>query len=473
MVFRCDHNYGKVRNNINTPIADFVRTYSESGTVRAHMPGHKGLAVDGFGNFPPSCVNRYDITEIAGADSLFEAEGIISESEKNASELFGTYRTYYSAGGSTLCIQAMLALALKNRPHGQRPVIAAGRNCHRSFINACIMLDAEIKWIFPRYAEGTIVSGEITADDVERVLSQGEAEGRPVQCVYLTTPDYLGHITPLGDISRVCHRHGAYLAADNAHGAYLAFEGGGHYHPIRQGADICCDSAHKTLPVLTGGAYLHIGSSGIEAYEGEAKEYMAMFGSTSPSYLILQSLDICNAYISEHIEEDIRRVSRAVSEAKKRLSAYWDIERSEPCRITVYALTAGLTGYELAECLRDGGIECEYADITHTVLMFSPMTSDEDVERVVSVMESIRQPKILIHPPSEEFVPPEVRMTVREAAFSPSETIDIDHAAGRICSRAYSCCPPGIAVVAGGEVFNESSIKILKNYSIFKVNVVK
>lgn len=256
---------------MNTPIYDFVHKYAQSGTVRAHMPGHKGV-VRGDGI---SAVYPYDITEIKGADALFEADGIIAQSEKNAATLFGTDGTFYSAGGSTLCIQAMLAAVCR---HGDR--ICAARNSHKALLNSCILLGLDVDWIYPEFRDGSVIGGSITAAGVENVLKKSQSPA----CVYITSPDYLGNIADIKGIAQVCRRYDVPLLVDNAHGAHLAFLDE-NIHPIALGADMCCDSAHKTLPVLTGGAYLHTASS---KYTDRIKECMSLFGSSSPSYLILQ-----------------------------------------------------------------------------------------------------------------------------------------------------------------------------------------
>jgi len=356
---------------MDTPIYDFVKAYAQSDTIRAHMPGHKGRAAD---NSVFAALNPYDITEIHGADSLFEASGIIAKSEENAARLFGTKKTVYSAGGSTLCIQTMLALSAP-----PRSTVVAARNCHRAFLSACIFLDLDVEWIYPVYESGSLVSGNITGEMVELTVSRAKARRKNVSCVYITSPDYLGKAQNIPEIAEVCHRNNLRLLTDNAHGAYLAFAQDRNYpHPIACGADICCDSAHKTLPVLTGGAYLHFAKA---EYADNVKETMSLFGSTSPSYLILQSLDLCNRYISEKIKGDISAVISALDETKKRLSKVWSIENTEPAKLTIFAADSGRTGIALAHQLRNEGIECEYADSTHTVLMFSSLSSAEDISR--------------------------------------------------------------------------------------------
>ncbi len=433
-------------------IKDFTDSYATSEIIRAHMPGHKGHN---------GC--EYDITEITGADSLFEADGIIAESERATADIFGSYKTLYSAGGSTLCIQTMLTLCVK--ASGCKKIVAA-RNCHRAFINTCALLDLEVEWIYPEY-ESSIVSGRITAQAVRNALEKaGEAA-----CVYITSPDYLGKMAPLDQISAVCREKGVFLAVDNAHGAYLRFVD--NAHPLAHGADICCDSAHKTLPVLTGGAYLHINNPSPEIYEGCAKETMSMYGSSSPSYLILRSLDCCVDYMRESAAADFTRMKEQVRSIKEELSPFWRFEGDEWGKLTVYTPPAGMHGYELAERLRERDIECEYADNTHCVLMVTGLY-EEELEKIRQAFKTIPQPRIMIRPDNYSgFIPLERAMSIREASFAPCEKIPADNAAGRICANTVTCCPPGIAAVVSGEKINEDMIKILKNYSIFDVNVVK
>ena len=276
---------------MHTPICDFVSRYCEEKALRLHMPGHKGNGVLG--------VEPYDITEISGADSLYEASGIIHESERNAAELFGTAATFYSAEGSSLCIRAMLLLALldaKQKGRGQK--IVAGRNAHKTFVTVAGLLDLDVTWLAPAKGESYLACS-VDMEQLEKYL----VEESPA-AVYLTNPDYLGNLIDIREISHLCRKYDVLLLVDNAHGAYLKFLPESK-HPIDRGADLCCDSAHKTLPVLTGGAYLHVAKNTSDMFVKRAKDAMALFGSTSPSYLIMQSLDQANKYISEGYSEKL------------------------------------------------------------------------------------------------------------------------------------------------------------------------
>ena len=259
-----------------TPIVDFVRRYAQSGTSRLHMPGHKGQSLLGF--------EPWDITEIKGADELYGADGIIAQSEANATRLFGTVHTYYSTEGSSQCIRAMLCLALQAAPAaGQRPVLLAARNAHKALLYAAALLDFDIQWLWPAPQDaGALCSCPVSAAKLTGALQGLAQQGKRPFGVYITSPDYLGGVQDIAALAEVCKDFGVPLLVDNAHGAYLRFLPQGGQHPIALGAAMCCDSGHKTLPVVTGGAYLHLGKNAPIQDEAAVRNALALFGSTSP-----------------------------------------------------------------------------------------------------------------------------------------------------------------------------------------------
>ena len=276
---------------MKTPIADFCREYSQLNITRLHMPGHKGQGMLG--------VEALDLTEVKGADSLYEADGIIAESEANASQLFGSRRTFYSAGGSSQSIRAMCLLACQHwsaKTEGTL-LFLAGRNAHKSFVQAAQLIGFDVVWMASE-EDYSLCRCAISPDGLEMQLERVMSEGRRVAAVFVTSPDYLGNVLDIQGLAEVAHRYGTLLLVDNAHGAYLKFLKEDR-HPMTLGADACADSAHKTLPVLTGGGYLHIGAGAPEGFEDSARDAMCLFGSTSPSYLILQSLDLANDWLEK------------------------------------------------------------------------------------------------------------------------------------------------------------------------------
>ncbi|MBR6967873.1 MAG: aminotransferase class V-fold PLP-dependent enzyme [Ruminococcus sp.] len=442
---------------METPIYDFLESYASSGILRAHMPGHKGRALYGL----PGQLFRLDITEIKGADSLFEADGIIARSERNTARLYGSAASAFSAGGSTLCIQAMLALM---KQEGRR--VIAVRNVHRAFLNAAALLDLDVQWILPQYSGG-ILTGELRLTDVEAALASG---GEPA-CVYVTSPDYTGRMADIAALSELCCRYGARLLVDNAHGAHLAFLEE-NMHPIALGADMCCDSAHKMLPALTGAAVLHTSR---EEYAPKLKQAMSLFGSTSPSYLVMASIDLCNRYIAERIRSDISVLLPVLRSLREELSSELVFAQGDPFHITVMAAESGFDGRELAELLRVNGVECEYADSELLVLLMSPHMTAEDVAglraALLSAVSGASRSKR--SRPAFEMKLPTMACAIREAAFAPAEEIDVEKSEGRICASVKVPCPPAVPIAVSGEIIDRSCVEMFRAYGIKTVLVVR
>lgn len=442
---------------MDTPIFDFVQNYIKSNTARLHMPGHKGVSFLGC--------EQFDITEIKGADELYAPTGIIRQSEENASRLFDTSKTVYSAGGSSQSINAMLYLAYLRADKSHRPFVLAGRNAHKSFIYALAKLDADVEWIYPQNTD-SICSCIINGEMVENKLKS--LENKPF-AVYITSPDYLGGMSNIDSIAKVCKNYNIPLLVDNAHGSYLKFYKR-DLHPINLGADMCCDSAHKTLPVLTGGGYLHIAQNDKYGFSQNIINAMAIFGSTSPSYLILQSLDLCNRYIDEKIRKDIEKCAEKVAELRYSINLKgFGIVSCEPLKITVDLRGFG---FDFAEYFRKYGIEFEYADDDFVVFMFSPQNTDDDFEKIKSAFEKLNTERTK-EIQNIEFEVAEKVMTIREAIFSESEEISVKNAVGRVCASPTVSCPPAIPIAVSGEKITENHVQLFKKYNIDKILVVK
>ncbi len=429
---------------MNTPIFDFVNNYANSNIERLHMPAHKGKKLLGFEGF--------DITEIKGADSLYEASGIIKASEENASLLFGC-PTFYSTEGSSLCIRAMLYLAKKK---GVKRILA-GRNAHKTFINTCALLDLDVEWLY---------SESYLSLDMDLISLEKSFINDKPDALFITSPDYLGTVSDIKSISQLCKKYSVLLLVDCAHGAYLKFLPESLY-PTDLGADMCCSSAHKTLPCLTGGAYLHVKHTDLAK---DAKDALALFGSTSPSYLTLSSLDKVNEYIFNGYKQKLKDYIEKVENLKKKLRAngFTPFE-DEALKITICAKAYGYTGEELGDILRKNSIEPEFCDNDFTVLMLS---IDSNLKKIKTALLSIK-PKtpITVFPPVLKKC--EKVLSFKEALFSQAEEIDVLDSLGRVISSVTVGCPPAVPVIVCGEKINENTIKCFEYYKIRKCKVVK
>lgn len=443
---------------MNTPLSDFLEKYEKDEFVRAHMPGHKGKGE----------IEKYDITEVEGADVLYSAKGVILESEENASALFGSKKTLYSAEGSSLSIRAMLYLTkLYALSQNKRCKILAGRNAHKVFITASALLDIDVSWVFSDESRGLTVC-KITPKSLEKALL--ECEEKPV-AVYITSPDYLGNITDIKGLSEVCKRHGVLLLVDNAHGAYLRFLPES-LHPMDLGADLCCDSAHKTLPALTGAAYLHIGKNAPPLFCENAQKAMSLFSSTSPSYLILRSLDRVNGYISEGFEKRLLEFSEKIRKLKDTLiEKGFELCGDEPLKITAYAKAYGYTGEEIANELLKNGISCEFSDMDYVCLMLTPSNTEKEILKIEKAFLQIeRKTPIKEKPPIMN--KPKKYCSPKEAAFSLFQRLPLEQCEGRVLANVTVSCPPAVPVLVSGEVIDKDAIKVMRYYGLQYADVI-
>ena len=399
-----------------------------------------------------------DLTEIAGT------EGLIARCEARTTALFGSARTLWTTEGSSHAVRAMVWLAAV-RYRARRPGtprIAAARNVHKSFLYACALAGADPVWIWPD-APGDRCACPVSPASLARTL---DAMSDPPAAAYVTSPDYLGGTQDLAGLAEVCHARGVPLLVDGAHGAYLRFLDPSR-HPLDLGADLVCDSAHKTLPVLTGGAYLHIGRGAPVSFLGWARGALDLTGSTSPSWLTLASLDLCDLYLSDGYRERLAGTVRELDALRERLRGQgWTIEESDPLRIVIRG-----DGTALADRLRQGGIEAEHADRDHLVLMPGPENSGEDRERLAAVLGRWDGP-----PPTPPVLPSargEIVLSLRDALSAPRETVPVEEAVGRICAAPTVSCPPAVPVVMPGERIGPEAVELSRYYGVGTMDVVR
>ena len=426
------------------PLENALNEYIGKDLSRFHMPGHKGAE-----NFPEYF--KFDITEVEGADSLFESSEAIFETEKRFAKIYKSGASLLSAGGSTLCIQAMLATALNP---GDKLIIA--RNCHASAVNTIALLDLEPVWINPRDLKGA-----------EAAFS----ENPEAKAVYLTSPDYFGVMSDIEAFAKLAHEHGAKLIVDNAHGAHLHFMPT-EMHPIALGADMCADSLHKSLPVLTGGALLHLKDG---ALRETAKQKMRLFGSTSPSYLIMLSADKCAEYLETKAKYDFAMLNGKVANLRYKAFEHGLAPKTrnvEPARLVLSVKSTEMTGREFGRKLREHGIEPEYVNDEWAVLMASPFNTEKEFERVAKFIEETFGNGFSAFEEKLSKMP-EKAMSVRNAVFAETEEIETEKAVGRIAARLNLPCPPCSALAVPGEIIDEKIAGLLKKYGIGKINVVK
>lgn len=417
------------------PICAAMEKYNANTVRRFHMPGHGGKIRDGF----LSEVSAFDVTELPETDNLAAPEGAIKESEEIAAEKFKSAATLFSCGGATLCIQAAIYAALKLKPHGR---VFCHRRVHKSVINAFTLLDVTPKWT-------TDFEGDFSACDI----------------LVFTWADYYGNIAPYEKIEAIARKYGVLTVADNAHGSHLAFTDDGIFHPTRHGIDFCVDSLHKTLPVLTGGACLNLSNA---AWYGLCREGMTLFGSTSPNYLIMASIEGALAGVSG---KDFERTRHAVENLEKKFPNFFRHACDERHRDPLRILLRCENPRELYEYLYEKGIKCEFWDKSGVILI-PPYGADEKYfEPLEAALAKYDCGNAEAFEEAEYKIPIR-KKSMREAMFMPRETVDISVAEGKISAREYSLYPPGIPIIVAGEVFDSQIISCLKD-GFNKIQIIK
>ena len=350
-------------------LCDIVGQYAEKSPVRFHMPGHKGKAENLNGlSF------RHDVTELFFTDNLLcpsEKTNLIYGLEKRISECFFPNADIYSlisCSGATLCVQtAVLAMKNLNPKKGGGEHIICDRASHVSFANAAALLGIKPLWIYPE------------EDFAEKIGCFAKIQN--VAGVFVTSPNYFGEMKDIEKISKECKKCSLPLAVDNSHGAHLAFHSGGILHPANLGADLSIDSVHKTLPALTGAALLH--ASGTFDKESILRPAMRMFASTSPSYLILQSIERMVDFLEASGTKEHERLLCDICLFKEKAAglgfAFGGGEFLDPYRIV---LGCGGSGEKLYRFLAEKNIFCEFFDDDDVVILASVSNGPDDFEKL-------------------------------------------------------------------------------------------
>lgn len=429
----------------------------ESDTLPMHMPGHKRR--DDGGALPYSL----DITEIAGFDDLHHRTGILRELSDKAAKLRGASSAFPLVNGSTCGILASV-YALTKR--GDTVIIA--RNCHKSVYHACEIRNLNVKYIYPPVSDdGVFLS--VTPEDVETALG----ESPQAKAVVITSPTYEGIISDIERIAQIVHSHGAKLLVDAAHGAHLGYSEFFPQSAVSLGADISIESLHKTLTSLTQSAMLYA-NSGIDA---EKIEYaLDIFETSSPSYILLASIDKCLDIIEKDGARLFGEYSENLNAFYKSTSGLKHLEildftnengafDSDKGRLVISCKNTDITGFALAEKLRENyHIEAEAAAPSYVICMTSICDTGRNLMKLAialteidsSLSASDNADNVISYPR------PEIEMSLCEASGRCGERIPLSAAAGRISAEYLWAYPPGIPIIAPGEIITAKIIDYIK-----------
>ncbi len=449
----------KNKNLINNSVLVKKLAEEESKeTIRFHMPGHKGTDL-------PFLNTKTDFTEYRDTDDLYNPQSAIFQAEKAAAKAFGAKYTLFSAGGATLALQACILYA-KFLCEKTGKKIYVDRMCHKSVFNALMLCGLEPTWFYP---EDEYLLDRITKD---------------LPCfLIITSIDYYGRFRLSPELVKQCKEINCIVACDNSHGTHLAFYGNGVQHPLRLQAGLCIDSAHKTTPCITGGAFLHV-SRETNIDPELLRSYMSVFGSTSPSYLIMQSLDYSRAYMETYGTKRLDEIKEWIQNIRELclsigISVY-SATTNDIFRLCLCVENCPYDGWQLYDFLYSKKIVCEMADKHHVVLITSVCDNQKMYHKLKDALLLFYKKHgdsgkkgYEIHKTSTPTGLPERAITPFSAFFSENtENICLEESNGRISSKIYAPYPPGIPVITPGEVFDKNIIDRLTGY--FKtVEVIK
>ena len=439
----------------NAPLFHALQLLATGDSARFHMPGHKGEPL--FNTYAE--IFAIDFTETYGTGNLYLGDGPIRDAEVAAALYFGASDCFFLTGGSTQGIMSMLAAAV-----GKGGSVLLDRECHKSVCHACALLDITPYFVSAPLIEPFAVSGELTKETVERAF----IDHPDVQAVLVTSPTYYGVRRALPELADLCRAFGKRLLVDAAHGAH--FPAVGLPAPIAEGADMAVLSMHKTLPCLGQGAVVLCGA---DADRRALREYTALFGTSSPSYPIMASIDLARAYTEGPGRDAYRRAAEACGELREyvgRRTGFTPLTEEafpalDPCRLTVCTAGMDITVHQLADMLwSEYGVACEMADDRNAVFILTGADTAVSLHRLRRGLRRIsnRRHETLAPPPAAPFPPAERVMTVREAWFAHTGRVEPAAAEGLICARPVTPYPPGVPLLWPGEKITRAHIALIR-----------
>ncbi len=470
-------------------MADLYRRLAEYGSsdyYPFHMPGHKRAIRENLNPY------AYDITEIEGFDNLHNPQGILRIAMEEATAFYESDRTYFLINGSTGGILSAIS-AVTNI--GDEIIIS--RNCHKSVYNAVFLRELKQVYLYPEYVEEYGICGGILPERVRNVLQ----EHPKAKAVVITSPTYEGVVSDIGAIAEVVHGFGIPLIVDEAHGAHFGMHERLPESALQQGADLVIQSVHKTLPALTQTALLHIGVSRGKGKRlvsrEEVERYLSIYQTSSPSYVLMASIDECiNKVKSEGkilFEPFVKRLEVIKQHAGQLThikimgreivgnNGVYDLDIS---KLVISTRGTGLTGQQLYDKLNDKfHLQLEMAAGDYAIAMTSLMDSEEGLLRLFTALAEIDR-DLRINGQGYEYRLPVQRMenvtettekefflsemvvltTVSAALKQESEMVNINSSAGRISSSYVYLYPPGVPIIAPGDMITGEIIGLIEKY---------
>ncbi len=453
------------------PLVEGLLEYTNENNIPFAMPGHKGgqgfLSTD-IGKEIYSNILKIDITEVDGVDNLHNPDGIIKEAEELLSRFYKSRKSYFLVNGST---SGNLAMIFSTFAEGDKVIVE--RNCHRSIFNGILM--RKLKPIYIRNKISNKFNAPMSVD-MEHFLSLIE-DNKDAKGIIITYPNYYGVCPDLKLIINEAKKYNMKVLVDSAHGAHFGVHDALPESPVKLGADMVVMSCHKTLSSLTQTAYLHVGENvDIEKVDF----YVSAFLSTSPSYILMASIDYGRYWLEEYGKEGYEKLINIANIYRNKINKLKflhvldsdDIYNIDLSRYVIN-LNKGLSGHKLLEYLRSRRIQAEMSDASNVVLIFSPFNKEQDFETLYRVLSEcnvdlLKEEQVIthkLHIPKAELMP-------WQAVEMNKKSVLINEAEGRICGKAVVPYPPGIPLVNPGEVIDKTALDMIRYYVENKVTIL-
>ena len=452
----------------SAPVYEALERFRKQRVVPFDVPGHKR----GRGNpelvklLGERCVGL-DVNSMKPLDNLCHPVSVIYEAEKLAADAFGAAHAYFMVGGTTSSVQSMILTACKA---GDKIIMP--RNVHRSVINALVPCGAEPVYVNPDVDKHIGIALGMELSQVEKAV----LEHPDASAVFVNNPTYYGICSDLRSIVKIAHEHNMMVLVDEAHGTHLSFSEELPVSAMEAGADMAAVSMHKSGGSLTQSSLLLLGENVNTRY---VEQIINLTQTTSASYLLLSSLDISRRNLALRGRESFKKVAAMAEYAREEINSiggYYAYGKDlvnggsifdfDVTKLSVYTRDIGLTGIEVYDLLRDEyDIQIEFGDIGNILAYISIGDRIQDIERLVGALEDIKRlysrPVSRLH--NAEYITPIVAATPQKAFYSEKELVPIRETAGRICGEFVMCYPPGIPILAPGEMITQEII----DYTLF------
>ncbi|KAI3709016.1 hypothetical protein L2E82_38707 [Cichorium intybus] len=460
------------------PLVSALKASASQKVASFHFPGHNrgSAAPSSLSNLIGLQPFHHDLPELPELDNLFAPAGPILEAQKQAAELFGAKETWFLVGGTTCGIQASIMATCS-----PGDTLILPRNSHVSAFSSMVLSGVIPKYITPEYDSDWDIACSVTPSQVEKAIKELETKGQKASAILITSPTYHGICTNLQKISSLCHSHNIPLIVDEAHGAHLGFHEKFPLSALHQGADLSVQSTHKVLSSLTQSSMLHM--SGNIINRERICQCLQTLQSTSPSYLLLASLDAARAQISENPKTVFNKAIEIAIEAKsliKKIPGIGILDSDsgigikdsdsgvgiDPLRITVGVWELGVSGFEADDVLYENyGVVSELSGTRSITFAVNLGTSRDDVLRLVSGLKYLSETRIPVRRKNDVRVFMDVcsgmKLSPRDAFFASKKKVSFKESVGEISGELVCPYPPGIPLLIPGEVITEEVLSYL------------